>query len=220
MRLIEGFNDILFHDDDICYFCGIRVEDKSFLCPDCKFKLEYMNRRLNIDSPYFEEVIFSLFYNEFIRQKLYQYKYNGKGYYYKPLGEILINTINATIPLENIDIITYVPIHRRKKAQRGYDQSELLAKYIGETLNIPFSTGNLIRTKWTRIQNKMDKYQRIKSLRGAFEIKEPLEFKDKEILLIDDIITTGGTLNECGKKLKEVKAGKIHALTITSGLKI
>ena len=66
----------------------------------------------------------------------------------------------------------------------------------------------------------MDKYQRMKSLEGAFEVKEPLEFKDKEILLIDDIITTGGTLNECGRTLKKVKAGKIHALTITSGLKI
>lgn len=219
MGLFDGLNSLLFSDDNACLFCGENIDKNApyFLCQECIDRLEFLNREVYIDSPYIERIVYSLFYNEYARGKIYEYKYYNKSYLYKTFGEILKYTIEEVPFLKNIDIITFVPIHRRKKAQRGYDQSGLLAKYIGDVLNIPLSRGNLVRTKHTIAQNKLARSKRLENVRGAFKVKDGYEFYNKEILLIDDIITTGATLNECGKALLESGGKKVYALAITSG---
>ena len=219
MGLFDGFNSLLFADDNICLFCGEKIDKNVpyFLCGECIERLEFLNREVYIDSPYIEKAVYSLFYNEYTRGKIYEYKYYNKSYLYKTFGEILKYTIEDVPFLSNIDVITYVPIHRRRKAKRGFDQSELIADYVSEALNIPLSKGNLVRTKHTIAQNKLARSKRLENISGAFKVKDGDEFYNKEILLIDDIITTGVTLNECGKALLESGGKKVYALAITSG---
>ncbi len=220
MSIIKGLNNILFPNENICFFCNDNKGNiTDFLCDNCKNKLEYLNEEIKIDCSYIGKIVYSLFYNNFIKRKIYEYKYYGKNYLYKPLGAILVNTIEEKFDNENIDIITYVPIHRRKKALRGYDQSELIAKYIGNKLDISLSKGNLIRKKWTTSQNKLNKTQRIKNLENAFYIKKDKEFVGKKILLIDDIITTGITMKLCSQILMEKGAKQVYGLAIASGRK-
>lgn len=219
MGLFDGLNSLLFPDNNICLFCRekIEVDAPYFLCQDCIDKLKFLNKEINIDSPYIENGIYSLFFNEYVREKIYKYKYYRCSYLYKTFGEILKQSIESVGLFKNIDIITYVPIHRKRKAQRGFDQSELVAQYIGQSLDIKVSVGNLVRTKNTMAQNKLSRSRRLENISGAFKIKYEDEFFDKEILLIDDIITTGVTLNECGKVLLESGGKKVYALAITSG---
>ena len=102
-----------------------------------------------------------------------------------------------------VDAIAFVPIHRRKKAQRGYNQSQLLASYIADNFNLPLLDKHLVKVRRTMDQNKLSKIEREKNLQNVFQIMNHKDIKDKEILLVDDIITTGTTMEECGKVLLE-----------------
>lgn len=221
MGLLDGFNDLLFPDEFVCHFCGEKIDNKAkyHLCPLCTDRLLFLNKVLSVDIPYIDSAAYSLFYSEYTREKVYHYKYYNGSYLYETFGEILWNTIMERELLDNIDIITYVPIHKKRKAKRGYDQSELLAEYISRKGNVPLSKGNLIRHRYTKPQNKLQRSERIKNIIDAFSVKKPNIFYGKEILLIDDIITTGGTISECGKVLVDSGAIGVHALAITSSMK-
>ncbi len=121
---------------------------------------------------------------------------------------------------DKIEAIIFVPVHRRKEALRGYNQSELLGSYIAKRLDIPLLDKHLIKTRWTVEQNKLDKMERRKNLKDSFKAINLEDFKDKEILLIDDIITTGTTMEECGKILLESGARKVYGLALTSSMKL
>lgn len=220
MSILKGFTSLLFPTKGICLFCSENESNLvDFICSNCMEKLEYLNREIKLINSYSDNIIYSLFYNRFTKEKIYAYKYYGQNYMYKALGEILLNTIEEKSLKDTIDIITYVPLHRRRKALRGYDQSELIGRYISKKLEIPFSKGNLIRKKYTKSQTKLNREQRINNLENAFYIRNNKEFLNKEILIIDDIITTGATIEECSKVLKEKGCNKVIGLAISSGMK-
>ena len=211
-----SIQSLLFPTRDLCYLCKEKTPYiKEFTCCDCKDKLAFLNREIDIDSIYISRTFYSLNYNRFLRELIHGFKFNGKSYLYKPFAEIMLDTISQKNILD-IDLIIYIPIHRRKEAIRGYNQSELLAGYISKNLNKPMSNGNLVKTKWTKEQNTLDRIQRFRNLKDSFSIRNPNEFEDKRILLIDDIITTGSTFNECAKLLIENGAKEIFAIALTS----
>lgn len=119
--------------------------------------------------------------------------------------------------ITNIDLIVPVPLHRSRKAERGYNQAELLAKYLSSKLGIPLNSRNLIRTKATKIQNKLSRHEREQNLKDAFIIRQSNVFKDKRILLVDDIFTTGATVNECSRILMECGVKEVYVITIATG---
>ncbi|MBU5436682.1 ComF family protein [Tissierella sp. MSJ-40] len=217
MGIIKDINELLFPERHICLFCkGKSTIIKSYICKECEEKLEAINKEVYLDSYYISKVVYSLAYNRFIREKLKEYKFNGKNYLYKPFGEIMLNTINQKNLCSEIDLIMYVPSHRRKEALRGYNQSELLARYIAKFLNITLSSKNLIKIKWTKDQSQLQRLDRIKNLKGSFQVRDKEEIKFKKILLIDDIITTGTTMEECSKVLLHNGAKEVVGLALTS----
>lgn len=210
-------SSLLFPTRDLCYFCKeknpfIRV----FICSDCREHLEIVNKEINLSSEYINTAYYALYYNRFLRELIHSFKFNNKSYLYKPFGEIMINTINLLDIANTIDIICFVPIHRRKEAIRGYNQTKLISDYIGKKLVIPVSNNNLIKYRWTKEQNQLSRLERIKNLQNSFKIKDKQEFIDKRILLIDDLITTGSTMEECGRLLFESGAKKVIGLALTS----
>lgn len=189
---------------------------KNFICKDCYENLDILDKEIEINSSYINKAYYSLSYNRFIRDKMKEYKFNGKNYLYKPFGEIMLDTIRKKEIEKNIDIIAYIPAHRRKEALRGYNQAELLANYISENLNKPLLHDNLIKTKWTKEQSHLVKIDRIINLQDSFELKKAEEIKGKKILLIDDIITTGVTMEECSRVLRENGSKEVIGLALTS----
>lgn len=183
---------------------------------DCYENLEIVEGQENIDSPYIEEVYYCLFYNRYIREKINHFKFSGKNYLYRPLGEIMLDRLKGLGLEKEIDLILYIPSHRRKEALRGYNQGQLLGKYIAKSLNIPLCGKNLVKTRWTKEQSGLNRLDRRLNLKDSFKIKDPKLLKGKYILLVDDIITTGATLEEASKKIIQAGGKRVVGLTLTS----
>lgn len=210
-----SLKNLIFPSKNICLICKTADEDiKRHICPICYSNLEIVNKGVEMYSPYIETVYYSLFYNRFIREVVKDYKYNGKNYLYKVLGEIMVDTINP-IGL-SLDAILYIPMHRRKQAIRGYNQSELLARYISKKADIPLISNNLIKHKMTKDQSHSNMMERSTNLQNSFKIRKAESIKDKHILLVDDIVTTGSTMEEASRVLIENGAKKITGIALTS----
>jgi ComF family protein len=110
----------------------------------------------------------------------------------------------------------YVPLYTKRQKKRGYNQSELLSNELSKLIGISVSHNNLIRIKDTITQTNLSFKERQKNLESAFEIKDKKEVKDKNILLIDDVLTTGATADNCAKILKKAKAKGVYVLTFAT----
>ncbi|MPN63343.1 hypothetical protein SDC9_211101 [bioreactor metagenome] len=117
-----------------------------------------------------------------------------------------------------IDIVVPVPLHRRRLRKRGYNQSELLARHICKREGLRLEAGALRRIKDTTSQTHKHKQERMKNVFAAFVVVSPDAVKDKTILLIDDVITTGATLGECALMLKHYGAKRVYALTYCAAI--
>ena len=220
MEYLKSLNSLLFWSKNWCFFCKEGdINITNFICMDCSNNLEVLNREILLESEQIDKSFYVLGFNRFIKEQVYDYKFNSKSYLYKPLAHIMVESIKDLNLHEHIDLICYIPSHRRKEAIRGYNQSELLAKYISEKLDLKLSKGNLIKYRHTKEQNKLDKTGRISNLKNSFKVKRPEEFKGKSILLIDDIVTTGSTFIECAKVLNVAGARQITTLALTSSKK-
>lgn len=221
MEYIKAINKLIFPSNNMCYLCKDRENlIKDFICCDCREHLEILNRKVYIDSKDIDWVYYSLMYNRKMREIVTQYKFHKKSYLYKPLGKLMIDTINLHNLKEEIDLLVYVPIHGRKEAIRGYNQCELLGNFISKELNIPISHNNFYKIKNTKSQNKLDKSHRLDNLKDSFGLKDSRGIEDRRILLLDDIITTGSTMIECGGVLKKAGAKNIIGIALTSSKKI
>ena len=138
-----------------------------------------------------------------------------KPYLYKSFCEIFVKNKKVCEFLKNYDIIISVPMYKKKKNQRGYNQSELIAREIAKKVkNIEYRSDILLKIKNTANQSLLNKEQRQENLKNAYEVKNKEYISNKNILIFDDIYTTGSTANECSKMLVEAGARSIGILTI------
>jgi ComF family protein len=129
----------------------------------------------------------------------------------KPLARLMISALPSEI---DVDVIIPVPLHPTRLRAREFNQSLLLADQLSRHLSRPVSTTNLVRTVATDPQTTLSRQERLRNLRKAFEIRKPQDLAEKRILLVDDVYTTGTTLNECAKVLRKAGAGPVLALTL------
>ena len=154
-------------------------------------------------------------YENIIREKIIDYKFNEKAYLYKTFGKIMLKKEKIYRFLEFYDIIIPVPMHKTKKAKRGYNQTELIAKYISKNIKKIQCVDNvLIKVKNTLPQSSLNKKDRFKNIKNAYKIQNKETINNKKILVFDDIYTTGNTVRECSKILKQNGAKEIGILTI------
>lgn len=129
----------------------------------------------------------------------------------KPLGRLMISALPQGV---DADVIIPVPLHPARLRAREFNQSLLLADQLSRHLAKPVSATNLVRTAATDPQTSLSRQERLRNLRNAFEIRRPPDLLGKRILLVDDVFTTGATLNECAKSLRKAGAGPVFALTL------
>ena len=148
-----------------------------------------------------------------VRALIHQFKYKKHICLAIPLGSLLINLLDQKTICE-IDFVVPVPLHWKKKRERGFNQSELMAKKVCKRLSVPISINNLHRVNNTLSQTQLSYLQRQKNVKNAFMVKAPEVFSQKNVLLIDDILTTGMTASECAKSLKNAGANKIFFIAL------
>ncbi len=197
-------NSYIFLTISGCKVCGRETTGNNTLCDICNtFKIAYFNKNYSLfkyENPY-KAFIFKLKYG---LNKRYSYAMSLLMYEY-----VIQNNL-----FNNVDIITCVPMHKVKQRQRGFNQSELLAKQLSQYLNIPYKK-TIIRTKNTVPQSKLHFNDRFKNLSTVFESVNNINIENKNILIIDDIYTSGATIMECSKILKQENANEIYSLTYT-----
>lgn len=199
---------------NVCGFCNKIC--KNELCNRCKNKIK--KYEINIitkpQNRYFEELISIFKYEGIIREKIIQYKFGDKAYMNNTFAKIILKNEKICGLLKKYDIIIPVPIHKKRKAQRGYNQTQLIANKISKCLNIKLCNNVLVKNKNTIAQSKLNKKKRVQNIKGVFKILNSEKIKGKDILLLDDIYTTGSTANECSKILKKAGAKTVGVLTI------
>lgn len=145
---------------------------------------------------------------------LYQLKY----YHCKEIGETMGRCMAAEMQTSaffcGIDLIVPVPLHKKKERLRGYNQCEWIAKGVSGVTGIPVNVSGLVRNVFNPTQTKKSAYERWQNVENIFSVLRPDEFAGKHILLIDDVLTTGATLNACASVLKELEGVKVSILTL------
>lgn len=193
--------NIIYPIEERCMVC----DEEGFIgiCPSCKSRI---NKAKNEGS-----ILSYGFYGGILKSLILKFKYESNYNVGYLLANFLIEIIRESEI--DIDIICYIPMIRKDERKRGFNQCKLIANEIGYNLNIPVS--NCIKkVKHTKEQKKLTKEERIKNLIGAFEVKSNEDIKNKRVLLIDDVMTTGATIGECTKILKKSGVKEIIVLTI------
>ncbi len=208
----DCFSKIEFIKPPYCDKCG-KILVESFkriekpLCRDCSSHKRhfYKARALGI-------------YEGILREGIHILKFEKKVGIHKPLGDLMVRYLKEQQRnlISRIDFLIPVPLHRKRLKSRGFNQAQLLCEYIEKHLNLPVNL-DLKRIRWTTPQMNLGRQERLQNIKGAFEIRNKGTISEKQILLVDDIFTTGATVEECSKVLLKAGAKQVSVLTLARG---
>ncbi|MHB1687580.1 MAG: ComF family protein [Ignavibacteriaceae bacterium] len=201
---------LLAGENVVCYNCLSKIRRADPI----RIILEYERKfkESSIISDFYPLYIFEK--EKEVQQIIHQLKYNQRFLIGMFLGENLGRAISNTIRQWQIDIVVPIPLHHLKKAERGYNQSLYIAKGLNKILRIPVNSRIIKRKKFTQSQTTMNLEEREQNIKDAFSIKKNSGVQNKNILLVDDVITTGATIRECGKLMLNYGANKVYAASI------
>ena len=197
--------DFLFPQHLICHICGNEaVVNEYGICRECESKLEFYSQSPAIEG--IDGYTAGLKYNESTSRAMQNFKYGG-GIYEK---EFFLHFME--IPEDwRIDCVVPVPLTKKRRRKRGYNQSAVLAKQLCKRYNLKLREDMLVKSRDTKNQATLTAEERRKNLSGSF--KASPECRGKTILLVDDVRTTGSTLRECALALKKKGALRVYAIT-------
>ena len=219
-----------------CYLCNKNVENNSkynnkskyntfvttkYLCDKCFKKLETYKLKDKVEERIMDDVWIEYYYifkyEKYIRKLILDYKFFDKSYLGKVFTEFIIRQKNLYKKFESYDIIIPVPMYKDKKKIRGYNQTEIIAANIClKCKNLFYGNKIIVKVKDTKKQSLLNKSERLYNVKGAYKIQEKyFEFlKNKQVIIFDDIYTTGATINECIEILKKAKVKRIFILIL------
>ena len=198
--------DGLTANSHCCFRCALPLSDEiseQVLCGRCISKL-----------PYFDYVHSLFRYEDAVISLVHQLKFSEKITFSRTLGEMLLSRLQAEMPMleDRPDCLLPVPLYKSRMRQRGYNQSIEIARIMAKNLQIPIVYDAVLRRRSTESQTGLNAKQRQKNIRGAFEIVQQIKFK--HVLIIDDVVTTGSTVNELAKLLKKNSVERVGVLSI------
>lgn len=168
--------------------------------------------------PRFDAARAALAYEGASRDLIHAFKYRNKTHLRRPLALLTIEILSEFIQSRRPDLIMPVPLHRKKLSSRGFNQAVLLGEILSHRLKIPLDRWNLRRIRWTEPQVNLAADDRRANVKGAFSVHESAQVNGRRILLVDDVLTTGSTVEECGKVLKAGGAVDVTVITVARAL--
>jgi len=179
----------------------------------------FLNQLDFYKNSFIEEHFYLFLYTGIMREKILQYKFKEQTYLANMILEFCIKNEKLYRFFKKYDIICSVPISKSRKRKRGYNQSELIAKKISKITLLHFEKNIIMKVKNNTPQSKLNKKQRQENVKNVYKIQNQQKIKNKNILLFDDIYTTGATVNECAKVLKNAGCKNVGVLTIAKDFK-
>lgn len=206
--------EVIYPTSDKCIICKNPIENQDkLICLHCNEKIKRCKSPMNLESKYesYRFICYSAsYYSNLVREMIVRLKYKSDFI----CGEVLADYMYDVIKENNIkyDIITFVPTSKKRKKVRGYNQSEYIAKCIAKKNDIEV-VNCLYKSKDTKDQIGLNGEERWKNIEGSFKILKKIDIKNKIILLVDDVVTTGATAYMCALELKKNGAKDIKVLT-------
>lgn len=223
--LAESLKAILWPQK--CIFCSDLIFwNKEKTCERCKNSLPYVTGKIckrcgcskdNCSCTgsilYYDCAAAPFYYEGSVKDALVKMKFSQRKEYADALSEYMLKALKERYDGKTFDLTVSVPLHKKDRRKRGYNQSELLTQYISEKSGIPYKNDILEKIYKTKMQMSQKGIERSGNLLGAFAVKDGADVEDKSILLIDDIKTTGATASECGKMLYLAGAKEVCVLS-------
>jgi ComF family protein len=188
-----------------CPVCKIGLT-KGKVCVDCRLK-SFLNGT----------VISASYENETLDKAIHYLKYKGIKDLAKPLSRLIVQAMRQNDFCHDDWMVMPVPLNKRRQRWRGFNQAELIGREAAVALNLEINNDNLCRIRYTMPQTKLKRQQRLKNLINAFKLKNPAVLRGKRVILIDDVMTTGATLQECARVLKDAGAIEVWAVVLARG---
>ncbi|MDQ6890796.1 MAG: ComF family protein, partial [Bacteroidota bacterium] len=204
-----------------CIGCGSDIiESENFLCLECINNLPHTSFSLHANNPvekmFWGRIAIIAGMSEFyfskasiVQNLIHELKYKGNkkaGIY---LGNLMGKSLKNSNRFANIDLLVPLPLFTKKEFKRGYNQAEVLCQGIAEEMKVPLLTKNVIRIIHTETQTKKGRIQRWENVEKSFSVLDPAFLKGKHVLLVDDVITTGATMEACGAEILKVAQVKL-----------
>ena len=220
-----------------CAVCGepFNAKKEAAICHHCISQIRYIESPMcsKCGKPFYAEVLKDHYCGECLTKKRYFNKARAMGYYdgvirnairifkYKlkhnlavPLTRLMVDRMQSFFEGSSYDLIIPVPLHSKRLRQRGFNQALSIARLLSRGYGIPLDRYTLTRRRVTEPQVGLSERNRVKNISGAFSILEKNKVVDKDILLVDDVYTSGNTVDECSKVLIKAGAHKVDVLTL------
>jgi len=193
----------------LCVVCGIPFTGagEDHACGSC------ITSRHHVDA-----ARAALVYDGVGRDLIHSFKYRNKTHLRRPLALLTIEVLSGFVRLRAPSLIVPVPLHRRRVRSRGFNQALLLAELFSSHWQIPLDRHNLRRSRWTEPQVNLSASDRRANVKGAFSIQNSDLIYGRRVLLVDDVLTTGSTVEECARVLKNSGASEVAVITVARAL--
>ena len=221
-----------------CAACGANTEPGVYLCASCAATVARIEAPFcRVCSQPFEGAITSEFTcsnckdREFhfdcavtrfmsrgvVREFIHSFKYEREFYLRHPLADWAAEALaDPRLALEPFEFLVPVPLHSTRQREREFNQAEAVAELLAKRTGVPVYAA-LKRVRYTTTQTRLDRHERMENLRGAFRVRHPARVLRRHILLVDDIFTTGSTVDECARVLRKAGAASVRAITVARG---
>jgi ComF family protein len=228
VKLLRGYlaDFIALFFPSLCPACGESlVANEYIICTDCLYHLPQTNFHLQADNIVARqfwgklnlEGAYALYFfikGGKVQSMMHHFKYRGMQRIGNLLGNIAGNQLMKNTIFNSVDVVIPVPLHKSRLKQRGYNQSTCFAEGLAQKLNAVVTENNLVRLKATETQTHKSRFQRFDNMQDVFAVINPESLQNKHVLLVDDIMTTGSTLEACGMELLKIKGLKLSIATI------
>jgi len=203
------YSQIKMNLPPFCVSCGRHLDNKSFsknICPGCARK------RLHFDRAFCPCV-----YDGITKTLIHEFKYKGKDNLAKPLSRIMIDFIREyRLPMEYLDLILPIPLHKARMREREFNQAEALGRLIAGEFKKDFPLNMLLRKRNTKTQTGLKDNERALNVSGSFAVAKGINLKGRNLLLVDDVFTTGATSSEAALTLKKAGAQAVFVLALAN----
>ncbi|MFA7652864.1 MAG: ComF family protein [Candidatus Omnitrophota bacterium] len=211
-------------DEYICSRCRLKIKKNTPpFCHSCGRHLEKNNRHKNIcpaclrNKLRFDRAFSPCLYEGVLKELIHEFKYKGKTHLAQPLSKMMTDFIREyDFPIEYMDFIIPMPLHKAREREREFNQAEVLGRHVAFEFNKGLKNNLLRRERLTQTQTGLANDRRFLNVENSFNVAKDIDLKDKNVLIVDDVLTTGATSSAAAAALKSAGANIVFVLTLAN----